>query len=255
MGNIYIYIYIYTRFYHIPDFFNWRREYFQIQPREVLILAVVYLIAPCIPPGRAGLQDEEIVAKLADDYFSSPNSKSDGVSVFLFENHFNDSENNSSHTIAFTGDLDAMGNQYSQGENINWQLFLTKLNRYTKSHSSAAGRSLLSYGVPGSHSIQNILALKVNNASKFTSGFKKYNSKFNPKERRVTLGQFNLGRSSDGETHYVLVGVDTFKEAFNMGIYREKNKAAQTAWDSYMEENDDNVSLVRSTTRVMIGKW
>jgi len=113
----------------------------------------------------------------------------------------------------------------------------------------------LSYGVPGSHSIQNILALKVNNASKFASGFEKYNSKFNPKERRVTLGQFNLGRSSDGETHYVLVGVDTFKEAFNMGIYREKNKAAQTAWDSYMEENDDNVSLVRSTTRVMIGKW
>jgi hypothetical protein len=200
-------------------------------------------------------EDEEIVAKLANDYFSSPNSKSDGVSVFLFENHFNDSENNSSHTIAFTGDLDAMGNQYSQGENINWQLFLTKLNRYTKSHSSAAGRSLLSYGVPGSHSIQNILALKVNNASKFASGFKKYNSKFNPKERRVTLGQFNLGRSSDGETHYVLVGVDTFKEAFNMGIYREKNKAAQTAWDSYMEENEDNVSLVRSTTRVMIGKW
>ena len=40
-----------------------------------------------------------------------------------------------------------------------------------------------------------------------------------------------------------------------MGIYREKNKAAQAAWDSYMEENDDNVSLVRSTTRVMIGKW
>ena len=41
-------------------------------------------------------EDEEIVAKLTNDYFSSPNSKSDGVSVFLFENHFNDSENNSS---------------------------------------------------------------------------------------------------------------------------------------------------------------
>jgi hypothetical protein len=29
-------------------------------------------------------QDEEIVTKLANDYFSSPNSKADGVTVYLF---------------------------------------------------------------------------------------------------------------------------------------------------------------------------
>ena len=39
-------------------------------------------------------EDEEIVTKLTNDYFSSPNSKVEGVTVFLFENHFNDSSNN-----------------------------------------------------------------------------------------------------------------------------------------------------------------
>jgi len=60
-------------------------------------------------------EDEEIVTKLVNDYFSSPNSKADGVTVYLFENHFKDNGINSSHQIAFTGTLEAMGNQYSQG--------------------------------------------------------------------------------------------------------------------------------------------
>jgi hypothetical protein len=107
-----------------------------------------------------------------------------------------------------------MGKQYSRGENLNWDLFLTKLNRFTKRHSSAAGRSLISFGIPGSHLIQNIFVLKVENAAEFANAFKAYNSGFNPKDRRVTLGQFNLGRSPDGETHYVLAGVNSFKDVF-----------------------------------------
>ena len=32
------------------------------------------------------VEDEEIVTKLTNDYFSSPNSKAEGVTVLLFEN-------------------------------------------------------------------------------------------------------------------------------------------------------------------------
>ena len=35
-------------------------------------------------------EDEEIVTKLFNDYFSAANSKAEGVSTFLFENHFID---------------------------------------------------------------------------------------------------------------------------------------------------------------------
>ena len=103
--------------------------------------------------------------------------------------------------------------------------------------------------------VQNLFWLKVNDAATFAKGFKKYNSKHNPDDRRVTLGQFNLGRSPIGETHYVLVGVNDFKTAMNPGLYRQSNPAAKEAWGKYMDDIDGNVELIRTSTRVMLGKW
>lgn len=200
-------------------------------------------------------EDEEIVTKLVNDYFSSPNSKADGVTVYLFENHFKDNGINSSHQIAFTGTLEAMGNQYSQGENINWDLFLTKLSQYTETFSSASGNSLISIGEPGSHPIQNIVWFDVENEVKFGDAWKKYFEKFTPKDQRKTLGKFRLGRSPLGETHYALTGVNDFKTAFNSGISNNGNKAAQAAWEVFMDEIEGIVKIVRTQTRVMIGKW
>ena len=56
-------------------------------------------------------EDVEIVGKLMGDYFSKEGSKAEGVSVFLFENHFNDNGVDFSHSIVFTGSLDAIGAQ------------------------------------------------------------------------------------------------------------------------------------------------
>jgi hypothetical protein len=202
------------------------------------------------------VEDEEIVTKLTNDYFSSPNSKAEGVTVFLFENHFKDSSNNPSHTIVFTGTLDAMGKQYSQGDNLSWDLFLTKLNRYTKSYSSAAGRSLISFGVAGSYPVQNVYILKVKNGPKFASAWENYNTKANPEDRKVSFGQFNLGRSTNGETHYVLSEVNSFKDAFRMGEFRDRiSSAKNTAWNKFLEEFDGNAAMVRTFTRTVIGKW
>jgi hypothetical protein len=202
------------------------------------------------------VEDEEIVAKLTNDYFSSPNSKAEGVTVFLFENHFKDISNNASHTIAFTGTLDAMGKQYSQGDDLSWDLFLSKLNRYTKSHSSAAGRSLISFGVPGNYPVQNLYILKVKNGRKFAAAWENYNTISNPEDRRVTFGQFNLGRSTNGETHYVLSEVNSFKDAFGMKKFRDRiSSAKNTAWNKFIEEFDGNAEMVKTKTRTVVGKW
>jgi hypothetical protein len=176
-------------------------------------------------------EDEEIVTKLKDN------------------------DINSSHQIAFTGTLDAMGNQYAQGENLNWDLFLTKLSQYTEAFSSAGGNSLISIGEPGSHPIQNIVWFDVENEAKFGAAWKKYFEKFAPKDQRKTLGKFRLGRSPLGETHYGLTGVNDFKTAFNPGISNNGNKAAQAAWEVFMDEVEGIVKIVRTQTRVMIGKW
>jgi len=199
--------------------------------------------------------DVETVGNLANQYFSKEGSKAEGVTVYLFENHFRDKDNDWSHQLAFTGTLDAMGNQYSRGVNESWELFLTKLGQYTKSHSAAAGKSLITIGEPGTHPIQNILWFDVEDAPKFANAWNKYHSKFNPKDRRMTLGQFRLGRSPMGETHYALMGFSDFKTAFEPNAYRKGNKAAEKAWGEFIEEVSDIVTILRSNTRIMIGKW
>lgn len=200
-------------------------------------------------------EDVEITAKLTADYFSQPGSKADGVTVYLLETHFNDKDTNYSHSLVFTGSLDAMGEQYSRGQNDSWNLYLTKIGQYAKSHSAAAGNSLISYGDIGVHPVQNVYWLDVNDAGKFAEAWKKYHGKFNPKDRRVTLGQFGLGRSSMGETHYVLTGVNDFKTAFSVNKYREGNKEAEKAWEEFVNSISGEVTILRSNTQIMLGKW
>ena len=185
-------------------------------------------------------EDAEIVGKIVGDYFGEEGSKNEGVSVFLFENHFNDNSINYTHSIVFTGTLDAMGAQYNREPNPKWDLFLAKLNQFTENHSSGAGTGLISFGEPGSHPVQNIYWLDVKDPQKFAAAFSKYNKKYNPSDRRVTLGNFGLGND--------------LKTAFNTSLYRKNNKAAQAAWDEYWD-NAGEVNMVRSTTRVMLGKW
>ena len=72
-------------------------------------------------------EDVETVGKLTDDYFSKEGSKSDGVTVFLFENHFRDGTINASHSLVVYGTQEAMGSQYSSGQNTDFQLYLTKM--------------------------------------------------------------------------------------------------------------------------------
>ncbi len=199
-------------------------------------------------------EDVEIVGKLVGDYFGVEGNKAAGVSVFLFENHFSDNGMNFSHSLIFTGSIDAIGAQYEMGTSAEWQLFLTKMSRYTNDYSSGAGSSVVSFGEPGSHPIQNLYSMRIVDQAKFAKAFTKYNSKYNPSDRRVTLGRVGLGSSPEGETHYILVGVDDFKTAMSTGSYRENNKAAKAAWNEYWE-NTGEVKLIRSSTRVMMGKW
>ena len=44
-------------------------------------------------------------------------------------------------------------------------------------------------------------------------------------------------------------------EAFDVGKFRQSNKASMSAWVKFIESNQGNVEFVRSTTRVMMGKW
>tara|TARA_B110000858_G_C17720019_1_gene434812 strand:+ start:810 stop:1133 length:324 start_codon:yes stop_codon:yes gene_type:complete len=104
-------------------------------------------------------------------------------------------------------------------------------------------------------SVLQTLKLKVDGAPIFAAGFKNYHSKNNPEDRRFTLGRFRLGRSPLRESHYVLTGVNDFKTAMNVSLCRKSNHAAKQAWATYMKEIDGAIKLIRTSARVMVGKW
>jgi hypothetical protein len=49
--------------------------------------------------------------------------------------------------------------------------------------------------------------------------------------------------------------VDDFKTMMNSGGSRETNAGAKKAWSEYMDVLDGNITIIRSVTRMMVGKW
>jgi len=202
-------------------------------------------------------QNEAAVLKLVEDYFKE--HKQEGVTVRFFENHFNDSGNNYSHSIGFSGSLDAMGNQYSGTQSDAWDLFLTRVNQLIKdSFSSSMGTIISTYGaLDTSYPIQNYIYLHVNDTDAFLTARKKYFSKFSSDTRLTVLGNISSGRSPHGETHMVIQGYKDFKSA--MGgmdglLSPEQVDARRKAWKEFGETNG-GVKLIRTGTRILLGKW
>ena len=63
------------------------------------------------------------VYNLFNDYYSK--NKPEGVTVSLYENHFHDNSANFTHSVVFSGSLDAMGAAYAGGPNASWDLCLS----------------------------------------------------------------------------------------------------------------------------------
>jgi hypothetical protein len=202
-------------------------------------------------------QNEAAVLKLVEDYFKE--NKQDGVTVRFFENHFYDSGNNYSHSIGFSGSLDAMGNRYSGAQSDSWDLFLTRVNQLIEdSFSSSMGSIISTYGaLDTTYPIQNYIFLHVNDSEAFLTAREKMFSKFNSDARLTLLGNITSGRSPDGETHMVIQGYKDFKSAMG-GMDKllppKEVEARGKAWKEFGETNG-GVKVIRSGTRILLGKW
>ena len=202
-------------------------------------------------------QDVATVHKLFDDYFSA--NKPAGVTVSFWENHFNDRTNNFSHSIVFTGNIDAMGAMYSRGDNDTWSLFLTRLNQHTtEGFSSAMGKQMATFGNPAEeHRFQRYYLLDVDDMSKWVESYRNYNGKHNPAGRLNMMGNIQVGQGPDGVNVWVINGFKDFKTAMaGAGSLRTEaeQKANSKAWDQH-QENGGEVKLVRSGMRILLESW
>lgn len=202
-------------------------------------------------------QDEAAVYNILDDYFSK--NKKDGVTVSLYENHFHDASNTATHMVTFSGSLEAMGSQYANDGGAAWDLFLTRVNQQIKKGSAAAMGTRISHhgDINGSYPIQQYVILDVEDTDTFIAAYNKFNVTHNPPGRLNMMGNFTSGRSPQGETHWVINGYADFKTS--MGGPNAMLPAAQAAerekaWDAFLASHG-GVRLVRSGTRVLLGRW
>ncbi|HKK12538.1 MAG TPA: hypothetical protein VJ945_06880 [Flavobacteriaceae bacterium] len=202
-------------------------------------------------------QDVETIYKLTNDYYTA--HKPEGVTVSLYENHFNDSGNNFTHSIVFSGSFDAIGNMYSGGNNDTWNLFITKINQHIKDgFSSAMGTSIASYGDTNvKHPVQRYILLHAEDTKAFDDGYKAFNSKTNPAGRLTVMGNITAGVSPDGENRWVINGYTDFKAAIG-GDAKLLSGAALEArnkgWDEFRASSGD-VRVVRTGLRILLGQW
>ncbi|MBT8289739.1 MAG: hypothetical protein KJO93_02820 [Muriicola sp.] len=200
---------------------------------------------------------QNTVVKLISDYFTA--NKTEGVTVSLWENHFNDPGNNFTHMIVFSGSLDAMGNQYSNDGGAEWMLFMTQINQHIKDgFSSSMGRRLASWGdMEASYPVQNYYIVQVENSNTFRSAYEKYQSSAVRKGWMNMYGTFTTGVGPDGGSHWIITGHKDFKSAMGGSsavLTESEKKTRDKAWNTFRETNG-GAELVRSGTRVMLGIW
>jgi hypothetical protein len=201
-------------------------------------------------------QNVGTVYRMVNDYYSK--NKPAGVTVSLYENHFNDHGVNFTHSIVFSGSVDALGAMYGSGENTSWELFITRLQQHVKEgYSSAMGSRLAHAGdLNQKFPFQRVMMLDVEDGSAFLEFWKKFNS-INPEGRLAMIGNISAGRSPEGESHWIVNGFKDMKSAM-AGVSSLMTDTQRESRDKMWEESKDtygDVRMVRNTLRILLGQW
>ncbi|TFG75413.1 MAG: hypothetical protein E4H26_06145 [Flavobacteriales bacterium] len=200
---------------------------------------------------------QSTIVKLMSDYFTA--HKREGVTVSLWENHFNDRDNNFTHAVVFSGSLDALGAQYGNDGGTEWMLFLTQVNQHIKEgFSSAMGTRLGNWGnMNTQYPVQNYFIVHVEDVPTFKAAYTTYQNSTPRKDWMNMWGSFSTGRGNDGGSHWAITGFKDFKSAIGgaAAMMTEAEKTANDkAWKTFTETNG-GAHLVRSGTRVLVGQW
>ncbi len=202
-------------------------------------------------------RNQEMLYKLMDDYFKA--NPQEGVTVTLWENHFNDHGNNFAHSISFSGSLDALGNMYANDGGAAWSLFLVKINQHIKAgYGSRMGTRKSHMGdLEQDFPVQKYFIVHAENGPMWDNAYNTYFKANTPAGMLNMMGNFTAGVSADRENRWVINGFKDFKSAMGGAnhLSSDAQKAAnEKAWQKFLEDNGES-HLVRSGLRVSMGQW
>jgi len=202
-------------------------------------------------------QNEGMFYKLIDDYFTA--NKSEGVTVTLYENHFKDNGNKFTHSIGFSGSLDAIGAMYNNDGGAAWKLFLVQLNQHIKEgYGARMGTRIAHNGdLDQDYPVQRYFIVHADDGPTWNKAITKYMKTNKLPEMFSMMGNFTSGASPEGENRWVINGFKDFKSAIggaNAMRTDAQKKANDKAWKEFLDTNGAS-HLIRSGLRVRMGQW
>lgn len=202
-------------------------------------------------------EDVGTVFKLVDDCYSE--DKPEGVSVGLYENHFSDGTFNFTHSIVFSGTLDAVGGMYDGANNPAWDLFITRINQHTEEgFSSFMGQRLSAFGdADAQNPFQIYYIVEAEDMEKFKSAYDTMMGSTTPDGVQNMMGTISAGVGPDGGNAWVINTFPSMKGAmggFSKLMTDSENAARKEAWDTFMKKAGE-MELVRSGMRVQLKTW
>ena len=202
-------------------------------------------------------QNEAAVYKLFNDYYSA--NKPEGVYVRLFENHFKDQDSKATHAVVFSGSREAVSKMYSGSGNVDFDLFIARLNPHIKDGAgSGMGRHLALFGDTSTrYPFQRYYLLDAADTDKFDAEFKKFHSKHIPPGMLMNMGTPMLGQGSGDFNRWVIQGYKDMNSAMGGAgsmVTGAAKTAREKAWDEYMASHG-GVEIVGTGMRVLLGAW
>lgn len=207
-------------------------------------------------------ENEEMVVKLMDDYFSA--NKIEGVTVTLYSVLFTPGDLNFTHEIIFDGETENMAKFYTpefQGNTI-WQLFASKINNFMEPVFSGNGWRDLNFG-PENLPFQVVSIIDISsrdNQNKWLEMQNTMRTKY-PRDdyNWMTGGIIVGGPHSDGDT-WIVAGYPSYEAYMNAWSNSQKFRADNPKMVKEAEKMNEQIDYSTRTNvtrfmRLMVKQW
>lgn len=199
-------------------------------------------------------ENQKAVVDLFDAHFAA-NPTPDGVSAYLWENHFRSSENNYSHMFVWTGSAEALGKMYSTYDK-DWDLVISKVSRLTDDlHAAQQGNTMLAVNADSdTRMFQRYYNLSANNAAAMEKAIEKVWSKNAYENRTYYMGKYKLGMGKEDATHWIWIGSNSIADVFMSDDDRADDAAYQKNFKTFYETSG-GATMVSSGMLLLRGSW
>ena len=207
-------------------------------------------------------ENEEMVVKLIDDYFS--NNKFEGVTVSLYTIMFTAADLNFTHELIFSGEAEAMAKLYSpEFGDTSWQLFASKMNSFVDENVFSANGWRFYQSSDDIYPFQMVTVFSSeDNAElrKWRMMVRDMNEKYPRDFRSFATGGISVGGPDSDASAWNVTGYKTYADYLdgwkNNQEFREKNpKFAKEREERSSEIDYSGFEQEKKFMRLLVKQW